>query len=73
MKPIKRASEVVAPKTITMIDIPEGYLYGFPMEFDIDKNTQSLADWLLSKGVPKEVVDECRYYRSWTRELTDKF
>ena len=69
MKPIKSSTEVVAPKTITMIDIPEGYLYGFPMEFDIDKEKQSLDDWLLSKGVPEEVVAECSYYRCWNSEV----
>jgi hypothetical protein len=60
-------------RTVTMIDIPEGYLYGFPMEFDINWKTQSLFEWLLSKGVPNDVANNVGYYRSWTKNYTEPF
>lgn len=56
-------------KKIQMIDIPSGWRYGFPREFDKPEN-QSYKDWLLEKGVPKEVADGTMliFSRMWERD-----
>lgn len=53
-----------------MIDPPNGWKYGFPMKFDMEKDG-NLNEWLVSKGYPQSMVDifdgivPCRY---WSEE-----
>jgi len=41
-----------------LIDPPMGWKYGFPMEMPKDVTDLSVNDWLISKGYPKELVDQ---------------
>ncbi len=52
----------------TMIDIPEGYLYGFPREYDRDNKTETFVEWCVRVGVPESVAEEITYVRQWTVE-----
>ena len=56
-------------KKITMIDIPKGWRYGFPREFD-KPSYQSYRDWLLEKGVPEDHIDDTvlNFSRTWERD-----
>ena len=49
----------------TMIDIPSGYLYGFPRVYDRDLENESMLQWLIKCGVPPEHAEECVYVRMW--------
>ena len=56
-----------------MIDIPNGYLYGFPMEYDRDNQTETFAEWCIRKGVPEHIADDIAWVRTWTEgELTQE-
>ena len=59
-------------KTITLIDPPNGWKYGFPKEFP--DNIGNIPAWLTENGYPSEEVDILGpqfYYRIWTEEVTD--
>lgn len=47
-----------------MIDIPQGYLYGFPLEYDKPDDVD-FFDWLVSLGVPEAHAEQCIYIRTW--------
>jgi hypothetical protein len=49
-----------------MIDIPQGYLYGFPMEYDRDNETETFVEWCIRKGVPEDIADDIAWVRTWT-------
>ncbi len=53
---------------LLMIDPPSGWKYGFPRPYDA-KPDQTVGEWLIEKGYPKELVDKgmtrhCRYWES---------
>ena len=63
-----------------MIDLPDGWKYGFPKELPKDavmyyggndygvKKEFSVTGWAISEGYPKEKIDslgEHFYYRQW--------
>lgn len=50
-----------------IIDIPSGYLYGFPRVYDKPEEL-SLEEWLISLGVPKSHAEKCIYIRMWGDE-----
>jgi hypothetical protein len=52
----------------TIIDIPQGYLYGFPREYDRDNQTETFVEWCVRVGVPESVAEEITYVRQWTVE-----
>jgi hypothetical protein len=41
-----------------LIDPPMGWKYGFPMEMPKDVTDETVNGWLISKGYPKELVDQ---------------
>ena len=47
-----------------MIDIPSGYLYGFPREYNKPADME-FFDWLVSLGVPEDHAEQCIYIRTW--------
>ena len=49
-----------------MIDIPSGYLYGFPREYNKPADMEFL-DWLVSLGVPEAHAEQCIYIRTWEK------
>ena len=50
-----------------MIDIPSGYLYGFPREYDKPEDLP-LKEWLISLGVPESHAKECIFIRTWEKK-----
>ena len=50
-----------------MIDIPQGYLYNFPREFDKPEK-MPFKDWLISLGVPESHAEQCIYIRTWEKK-----
>lgn len=65
--------------TITVIDPPGGWLYGFPKqvhdEFFLLGSDFDLHKWLVSEGYPQEEIDKLGdkfYYRTWTVEIDDE-
>ena len=51
-----------------MIDIPQGYLYGFPREYD-KPDDMGFFDWLISLGVPEAHAEQCIYIRTWNTSV----
>ena len=58
-------------KKVTMIDLPEGWKYGWPKAIPTEylKSDLILRMWIISNGYPDEYVDTAmRYYRCWEVE-----
>ena len=49
-----------------MIDIPGGWLYGFPRPYDKPDDVEFI-DWLVSLGVPETYAEQCIYIRTWDK------
>lgn len=49
----------------TMIDLPSGWMYGFPKE--LPENVEDFKSWLIQSGYPEKDVDfaikHCRMWR----------
>ena len=52
---------------MTLIDVPSGWMYGFPKPIPEDRKKDSLV-WLVEQGYPQELIDKlgehfyCRYW-----------
>ena len=59
--------------TLTMIDPPEGWKYGFPKTFDIKYN-QNIKQWLLENGYPQHLIDQgmAKHCRFWEKQPHDQ-
>ena len=54
---------------VTFIDPPSGWRYGFPREYDRDKDGP-VTDFLLHHGYPEEEIPfACSYLRVWNEEV----
>ena len=55
-------------KTVTMIDPPRGWIYGFPKPIPKDCQHRTIA-WLVENGYPQSEIDSygdyfyCRYFQ----------
>ena len=62
-------------KTVTMVDPPSGWRYGFPKALPDDyPEGESIIPWLISEGYPQEEVDKMGdhfYCRYWEEEVND--
>lgn len=60
-------------KTITIIDPPAGWKYGFPKHYD-KKDDQTLEEWLLEKGYPQVEIDNAgaKYCRFWEHTVDER-
>ena len=61
-------------KTVTMIDPPSGWMYGFPKAVpdDVDMFGDKLIAWLIEEGYPSdktELLNRCRY---WQQEIEEE-
>ena len=56
-------------KTVTLIDPPSGWLYGFPKPIPKEERSRTLA-WLVENGYPQKEIDLygnfffCRYFET---------
>lgn len=60
-------------KTVTYIDPPSGWKYGFPKVLPEEAKGRVL-DWLVENGYPKKVIDSYGdhfYSRYWSEEKED--
>lgn len=55
-------------KTITYIDPPEGWAYGFPKIYT-PKEDQSCEDWLVENGYPRDMAEMGWPCRFWQEEV----
>lgn len=55
-----------------MIDVPSGWMYGFPKELpDHIQTDKDIREWILKNGYPKSEMKELGdqfYYRMWEQE-----
>lgn len=62
-------------KTVTLIDPPSGWLYGFPKPIPKEERHRTLA-WLVENGYPQKEIDLygafffCRYLEVDEKTLT---
>lgn len=59
-------------KTVTMIDPPYGWKYGFPKPLELRYPEQSHREWLVEQGYPQSEIDRCGEYfpcRYWEEQL----
>ena len=57
-------------KTVTIIDPPSGWRYGFPKPLP-DPAPENIHEWLVSEGYPQSEIDACGkhfYCRYWEHE-----
>jgi len=65
----------MATKTVTMIDPPSGWKYGFPKPIDLQESKGRVLEWLVENGYPQEEIDrlgEYFYSRYWETEINDE-
>ena len=63
-------------KTVTMVDPPSGWRYGFPKALPNDyPEGESIIPWLISEGYPQEEVDKMPrhfYCRYWEQDVEEE-
>lgn len=65
-------------KTVTMIDPPYGWKYGFPKPLTLRYPEQSHKEWLVEQGYPQKEIDSfkdyfpCRYWEEQLRTCESK-
>jgi hypothetical protein len=65
----------MATKTVTMIDPPSGWKYGFPKPIDLQESKGRVLEWLVENGYPQKEIDACGehfYSRYWETEIEDE-
>lgn len=61
-------------KTVTLIDPPSGWKYGFPKILPEDIEDKDIMKWLMENGYPEWEIKSCGnhfYCRYWNRELDE--
>lgn len=61
-------------KTVTYIDPPSGWKYGFPMQVP-DPKPEDMLKWLVEQGYPQKEIDACGehfYCRWWNKEVKEE-
>lgn len=58
-------------RRVTIIDPSGGWRYGFPKILPRWVNEQSMDEWLLSEGYPKQNLDLIPYSRFWERDVDE--
>lgn len=51
------------------VDVPQGYLYGFPKKYDPDRDGD-MSEWIYASGYPRK--EEIYFTRCWFVEPEDK-
>jgi hypothetical protein len=58
-------------KTVTMIDPPSGWKYGFPKPIP-DPRPEDMTEWFFENGYPRDKVKLLEYCRMWIQEIDDE-
>ena len=62
---------MVMKKTVTMIDPPSGWRYGFPKPIP-DPRPENMTEWFIENGYPRDKVKLLEYCNMWIQEIDDE-
>lgn len=62
-------------KPAVVIDVPEGWKYGFPKVLPENISPEDIDAWIISEGYPQKLIGEYGkhfYYRFWNKEIDNE-